>query len=95
MSNPVTSTSVGKYFRSSGVSSGQPSVPIGQRPDENHVSRTSWSRTSGAPPASREASSSVAAQCWRPSESYQTGIWWPHQSWREMHHGSMFSSQLK
>jgi hypothetical protein len=37
MSNPVTSTEVGKYRRISGVSSGQPSVPIGQRADENQA----------------------------------------------------------
>jgi len=24
---------------------------------------------------------------------YQAGIWWPHQSWREMHQSWMFSSQ--
>ena len=30
---PVISTLVGKYFCSSGVSSGQPSVPMGQRPE--------------------------------------------------------------
>ena len=27
--------------------------------------------------------------------AYQAGIWCPHQSWRETHHGSMFSSQSK
>jgi hypothetical protein len=47
MSCPVTSTEVGKYFCSSGVGSGQPSVPIGQRPEENQVSRTSGSRQTG------------------------------------------------
>ena len=41
---PVTRTEVGKYFCSSGVGSGQPSVPMGQRPEENQVSRTSGSR---------------------------------------------------
>ena len=30
-----------------------------------------------------------------PSGPYQAGIWWPHQSWREMHQGWMFSIQLK
>ena len=27
--------------------------------------------------------------------AYQAGIWWPHQSWRETHQGSMFSSHWK
>jgi hypothetical protein len=44
MSKPVTRTSVGKYFFSASVSSGQPRVPMGQRPEENQVSRTSGSR---------------------------------------------------
>ena len=43
----MTSTEVGKYFLSSSVSSGQPSVPIGQRPEENQVSSTSGSRHIG------------------------------------------------
>jgi len=30
-----------------------------------------------------------------PSGPYQAGIWWPHQSWREMHQGWMFSIQWK
>ena len=30
-----------------------------------------------------------------PSPRYQTGIWWPHHSWREMHHGRMFSIQSR
>ena len=47
MSNPVTRIEVGKYFANSGVCSGQPSVPIGQRPEENQVSSTSGSRQIG------------------------------------------------
>ena len=95
MSNPVTSTSVGKYFFSSSVGSGQPSVPMGHRPELNQVSSTSGSRVSALPGAMACASASVAAQYWLPSASYQTGIWWPHHSWRLMVQGSMFSSQLK
>ena len=30
-----------------------------------------------------------------PSSPYQAGIWCPHQSWRETHHGSIFSSHWK
>ena len=47
MSKPVTSVEVGKYLRSASVSSGQPSVPMGQRPEENQVSSTSGSRQTG------------------------------------------------
>ncbi len=47
MSCPVMRVEVGKYFASSSVSSGQPSVPMGQRPEENHVSSTSGSRQTG------------------------------------------------
>ncbi len=43
MSKPVIRVEVGKYLRIASVSSGQPSVPMGQRPEENQVSRTSGS----------------------------------------------------
>jgi hypothetical protein len=43
ISRAVQSTEVGFHVWSSGVFSGHPSVDIGQRPDENHVSRTSGS----------------------------------------------------
>jgi hypothetical protein len=42
----------------------------------------------------RSASSSSSRRR-RPSGPYQAGIWWPHQSWREMHQGWMFSIQSK
>ena len=29
------------------------------------------------------------------SSQYQTGSWWPHQSWRDTHQGLMFSSQSR
>ena len=32
---------------------------------------------------------------WRSSPRYQTGIWWPHQSWREMHHGRILPIHSK
>ena len=72
-------------MRSSGVSSGQPSVENGQRPDENHVSSTSGSwRTAAALRARGEVS--CARRAWsRPCRSTTPGIRWPHQSWREMH----------
>ncbi len=51
MSKPVTSTDDGRNARSSGVSSGQPSVEWHHSADENHVSSTSSSCVSG--PGSR------------------------------------------
>ena len=41
------------------------------------------------------ASASLSATNTLPSGPYQAGIWCPHQSWREMHQGWMFSIQLK
>src|SRR3989442_14049152 len=93
MSNPVTSTEVGKYARSSGVSSGHPIVEKGHRPEENHVSSTSGSwRT--APPQLGHAARSVR-ETWTVSQrsQYQAGILGPHQSWREMHQGRVVSIQ--
>src|SRR3712207_6407326 len=45
ISQPVSSTDVGKSVRISSVSLGQPSVLNGQRPELNQVSRLSSSRT--------------------------------------------------
>ena len=90
MSKPVTSTEVGYQVRSSAVSSGQPSVENGHRPDENHVSSTSGSWRS-APPHFGHDARSMRETCTEPSVSqYQAGMRWPHQSCREMHHGRMF-----
>jgi hypothetical protein len=84
---------------------GSASVEKGTSADENQVSSTSSSRARPpCQPAARacaSASSSLRAtntvpSCTaRPSASalYQAGIWWPHQSWREMHQSWMFSSQ--
>jgi hypothetical protein len=86
MSRAVESTEVGWNARSSGVSRGQPSVANGHSPLENHVSRTSGSCSQPVAlgrPSSRRTS---------PRPRYQTGIWWPHHSWREMHHGRISSS---
>ncbi|CFN71236.1 Uncharacterised protein [Bordetella pertussis] len=78
------------------MSSGQPKVVKGTRADENHVSRMSGSRVSGPlTPAARAcscASSSERATNTWPSSLYQAGIWWPHQSWREMHQSWMLLS---
>ena len=52
ISDPVIRSEVGKkrfsmsFVASVSTSPVQPNVPIGQRPDENHVSRTSGSRVS-------------------------------------------------
>ena len=68
------------------MSSGQPSVANGHSALENHVSSTSGSRSQPSPDGG-------SSPTWVSSPRYQTGIWWPHHSWREMHHGRMFSSQ--
>ena len=57
----------------SGVSSGQPSVANGHKPDENQVSSTSGSRSQPSPAGALSAT-------WTSSPRYQTGSWWPHQS---------------
>jgi hypothetical protein len=75
------------------VPSGHPSVENGHRPEENQVSSTSGSWTSLSVPARATASPASWATKTRPSSVYHAGIWWPHQSWREMHQGLMFSSQ--
>ncbi len=67
----------------------------GQSPEENHVSSTSvsWRR---APPHCGHALRSVRETCMLPSLSqYQTGMRWPHQSWREIAQSRMFSIQWK
>ena len=78
-----------------GVSSGQPRVANGHSAELNQVSSTSvsCSQRAGSMPrsrAARAASSSDSATISSPAAQYQTGIRWPHQSWREMHQGRMF-----
>ena len=75
------------------MSSGHPRVENGQRPDENHVSSVSGSWRTG-PPHFGHAPRSSFDTCTEPSASqYHAGMRWPHQSWREMHQGWMFSIQ--
>src|SRR5690606_2102864 len=114
MSKPVTSTDEGRYCSRSGSSfarpftngsSGSISDEKGTSADENQVSSTSGSRTSGpsqpaarasaAAAASSRATNTVPSSIGAPSASalYQAGIWWPHQSWRDTHQSWMFSSQ--
>src|SRR5690606_25699973 len=114
MSKPVTSTDDGRNCASSGNRFGRPSrngcfgstrLENGTSADENQVSSTSASRTSGpdqpAAFACARASASLRATNTLPSwigwpsasALYQAGIWWPHQSWREMHQSWMFVSQ--
>ena len=78
-----------------GVSSGQPSVANGQSADENQVSSTSGSRSSCSMPQSGSASARSPATIVVADSQYHTGSWWPHQSWRETHHGRMASIQPK
>src|SRR6202012_3950320 len=80
--------------------SGQPSVENGHSADENHVSSTSSLRRSAMPlpnlaSASSRASSSLSATKTVPSSAYHAGIWCPHHSWRDMHHGWMLRIHSK
>jgi hypothetical protein len=94
MSLPVTSTLEGKNKSRSGVCSGQPRELNGTSCEENHVSRTSGSRLKTAEILCFfRTSSSLLPTKTLPLSSYQAGIWWPHQSWREMVQSWMFSSQ--
>src|SRR5215207_2742423 len=87
----VELTSFGYQVSSSGVRSGQPSVANGQSADENQVSSTSSScARSFEPHVSHTSGADSDAVVW-PSGQYQTGMRCPHQSWRETHHGRMFS----
>ena len=63
----------------------------GERPQRR--TRTRCRARRGRAPSPRPR----AARCRRSVSSprYQTGSWWPHQSWREMHQGRMFSSQSR
>ena len=91
----VELASFGYQTRSSGVSSGQPSVANGQSCEENHVSRTSSSCVSSLEPHSAHASGADSATVRWPSGQYQTGIRWPHQSWRDTHQGRIDSIQSR
>src|SRR5262249_19396703 len=94
MSKPVTRTEEGRYVSSSLVLSGQPSEENGTSCDENQVSKTSGSLVNLLLILNfSTTSSSVLPTNTFPCSSYQAGIWWPHQSWREMHQSWMFSSQ--
>ena len=75
------------------VCSGQPSVENGHSPEENQVSSTSVVLA----PARAGGGSLVAGRrtTVSPSGPYQTGMRWPHQSWREMHQSRMLSIQSK
>ena len=83
------------------VRSGQPSVANGHSAELNQVSSTSVScrsapgsiRRTAAAARGRLASESATTSS--PSSQYQTGIWWPHQSWRETHQGRMFSHPVE
>jgi hypothetical protein len=114
MSKPVTSTDEGRNCASCGCRFGRrrgtprwgsTSVEKGTRADENQVSSTSASRTSGSLPAGGRGlrargvfgAGDEDAPSWIGlavgTALYQAGIWWPHQSWREMHQSWMLFSQ--
>ena len=74
--------------------SGQPRLENGTSQEENQVSSTSSSWRTG-PPQAGQALEIGAAHLILPQRSasqYQTGMRWPHQSWREMHQSRMPSS---
>ena len=76
------------------MSSGQPSVLNGQSHELNQVSSTSGSCSILEPPQCAQAAGSSRLTVISPqSAQYQTGMRWPHQSWREMFQSRMFSSQ--
>src|SRR4051794_29603502 len=95
ISRAVELTWVGWNVRRSSVSSGQPSVANGHSADENQVSSTSGSRSSSLPPQDGQLVGSCSSTMVSPHEQYQTGSWWPHQSWRDTHHGRIASIQWK
>ena len=74
------------------MSSGQPSVENGHSPEENQVSSTSASCVQPSPAG---GCSSGPTQTTSPAGPYQTGMRWPHHSWREMHQSCMSSTQAK
>ena len=55
---------------------------------------TAGSRPSFARACAR-ASASLRATYTLPASSYHAGIWWPHQSWREMHQSWMLLIQCR
>ena len=78
------------------MSSGQPRVEWGHKPELNQVSSTSGSCSSLAEPqAAQLVGSSTVTVKWSQSPQYQTGIRCPHHSWRLIHQSRMFSSQLR
>ena len=82
-------------LRSSALLSGQPRVENGQSAELNHVSSTSGSRWICLLWQASHSQASVRETVrWPLTAHYHAGIWWPHQSWREMHQSWTFSIQL-
>ncbi len=88
----MTSTVFGIELRQVAVCSGQPSVENGHSPEENQVSSTS---VSWCQPSPVGGSSSGPTQTVSPFGPYQTGMRWPHHSWRQMHQSCRLSTQSK
>src|ERR1700709_2424335 len=96
ISRAVVRKLVGEKGRSPGVWSGQPRVAKGQSAELNQVSRTSSSCTKVTPSqAGHFVGATSATIVSSQSPQYQTGIWWPHQSWRETHQGRISFIQLR
>src|SRR5581483_4667841 len=95
ISRAVARTDVGyQYFRSS-VTSGQPSVEKGHKPDENQVSSVSSSCVMLFDPQVAQASGSSSATVVWPFSQYHAGMRWPSHSCREIHQSRMFSIQSR
>ena len=80
------------------MSSGQPRVENGHRPELNHVSKMSgsWVSSAAGRPHVSQADGPVSAAVsvtW-PSGQYQAGIRWPYHSWRLTFQSRMFVSQF-
>ena len=73
--------------------------PHGRRPPRHRRRRGASGPAPGGRPSRRRAGRpwrcAGARRSHRDSRHTRPGFWWPHQSWREMHQGSMFSSQWK
>src|SRR3989344_3349729 len=98
------SKSHGKNFLKSGVSSGQPSVASGQRPDENQVSKIFSSCSHRCAPQVCQFFSGISADTTMslslPTScaalqflQYHTGMRCPHQSDREIDQSCILESQ--
>ena len=92
MSRPVVFTSPGYHAWSSGVCSGQPRSRTARARTRTTCRARPRSCVSSVDPHSAHASGSVSAERSRARPAHsQTGIWCPHQIWREMYQSAACS----